>query len=220
MAKRKDKYDSFLDRLRRTLQADEDVATHKELFDSFVEHPRYGKYPHFTRLNPETDFGGETFLHWHSPKECRIPNTAVPADVSRQAEATVPVTHYFDVIRKCRECGRPFIFFAREQKHWYEELDFPLDADCIRCVTCRKQQRGLARVRERYEELFHVPERSPEQNLEMADCCLMLIEASLFHRRQTQHVRMLLNYAAAAGGQGSRYDDLVTRLQTVETRGE
>jgi hypothetical protein len=53
-------------------------------------------------------------------------STAVAADVSRQIFTTMPVTHYFDVKRVCRGCQRPFLFFADEQKHWYEELGFSI----------------------------------------------------------------------------------------------
>jgi hypothetical protein len=162
-------------------------------YNDFVTHPRYGRRPRITGLNPATDYAtGNPFLHWHSPEECRIANTAVPADVSRQSPATVPVTHYVDVRRRCRDCDRPFIFFAEEQKYWYEELNFPLESDCIRCVDCRKKQQGLEHKRHRYEALFHVPERTVEQDLEMADCCLSPVEGAVFHIQQLQRVRMLL----------------------------
>jgi len=144
-------------------------------------------------MNPETVYGGDVFIHWHSSKECRIPNTAISADLSQQTPATVPVTHYYDVKRQCLDCGRSFLFFAEEQKHWYEELGFGLESDCVRCIVCRKKQQGLAHERERYEELFHVSDRTADECLEMAACCLTLIEANVFHRRQTERVRMLLN---------------------------
>ena len=103
------------------------VVRPRDDYSKFVDHPRYGHQPRVTGLNPDTNYA-DVFLHWHSGKEYRIPNTAIPADLSRQAKATVPVTHYFDVRRQCRDCGRPFIFFAEEQKYWYEELKFKLDA--------------------------------------------------------------------------------------------
>ena len=157
----------------------------------FVEHPRYGRRPRLTGLNPHEELG-RTFFHWHSRADVRVPNTAIPADLSRQSPATVQVTHYFDAKRQCRECGKPFLFFAEEQRHWYEELGFPLESDCVRCVQCRKRQQGLARTRERYEELFHLPARTSDQQLEFAECCLSLVEAGVFHRRQLEHVRALL----------------------------
>lgn len=167
----------------------------KNCYDHFVPHPRYGKGPRLTGLNPELDGTGRLFFHWHSAR--RIENTAVAADLAKQPPACIPVTHYFDVIRQCRDCQRSFIFFALEQKYWYEELGFVLDADCDRCVPCRKQQQGLQRQRERYEALFHQPHRSVSQNLEMATCCLALIQAGLFSLQQSGRVRMLLKRVMA-----------------------
>ena len=161
-------------------------------YQEFVTHPRYGQGPRITGLNPDTDDDDGTVLHWHSPRESRIPNTAIAADRSRQSPATIPVTHYFDVRRSCRDCGKPFIFFAAEQKHWYEELGFPLESDCVRCVVCRKTQQGLDRARNRYEELFHVANRTAGQDLELADCGLLLVESGVFHQRQLQHMRAIL----------------------------
>ena len=100
-------------------------------YRDFVVHPRYGQGPRITGLNPETDHAARVFLHWHSPQWSRIPNTAILADLSRQSTATVPVTHYFEVKRRCRDCGKPLIFFAVEQQYWYEELGFGLDSDCV-----------------------------------------------------------------------------------------
>ena len=162
-------------------------------FREFVVHPRYGQGPRITGLNPENDLAtGRIFLHWHSPEGVRIPNTAIAADLSKQAPATVPVTHYFDAKRRCADCSRPFIFFAEEQKYWYEELGFPLESDCVRCIFCRRKQQGVELSRQRYEELFHAQERSSEQNLEMAECSLSLVEAGVFGKRQLERVRGIL----------------------------
>jgi hypothetical protein len=42
-----------------------------------------------------------------------------------------------------------------------------------------------------YEELFHVPDRTVEQNLEMAEYALSLIEAGVFAKRQLERVRAI-----------------------------
>ena len=213
-------------------------------YAEFVDHPRYGQRPNVTGLNPGPLDRG-VHLHWNAithselvaqfesttgknwpygdsiaygsrPK--RIPNTAIVADLARQAPATVPVTHYFDLERECRDCGRPFIFFAAEQKHWYEELGFGLDSDCVRCIECRKRQQGIARERELYESLFHVPDKTVEQLLQMAAACLSLIEAGVFTAKQAQRVRMLLNAVPddADVRQRSRFADLVARVDLAE----
>jgi hypothetical protein len=191
----------------------------RDEYTQFVTHPRYGQGPRIMGLNPETEYDGDVFLHWHSPKECRISNTAIPADFSRQSPATVPVTHYFDVKRQCRDCGRLFIFFAEEQKYWYEELGFALESDCVRCVVCRKKQRGLEHKRERYEELFPVSNRTIEQHLEIIDCCLSLVEASVFHKRQLQHVRMIMKELRSELNENTqaKFNDLWSWLLVLET---
>lgn len=160
----------------------------------FVEHPRYGCQPRLTGLNPQNN-DGNIFLHWHSPLICRLENTAIAADLHQQVAATIPVTHYYDVKRQCRDCERMFIFFAAEQKYWYEKLQFPLESDCIRCYSCRAKQRQIAHNLKQYESLFHVANRTTEQTLTMTECCLFLIENQIFDPtpKLTQQIRRLLN---------------------------
>lgn len=213
-------------------------------YREFVDHPRYGRRPNTTGLNPSPMDAGVR-LHWNTTthKEIvaqyesiigklwpygdfsaytsgtkRIPNTAILADPSNQTRATVPVTHYFDLERRCRDCKRQFIFFAEEQRHWYEELGFGLESDCIRCTECRKKQQGVARLRERYESLFHVEEKSEQQILELVDCCLQLVEQSVFTPKRLEFARMLLNKIDADSDlrQRREYIDLAARSRTLD----
>lgn len=186
-------------------------------YSEFVEHPRYGRGPHFTGSNPETVFGGDTFLHWHSPVECRVPNTAIAADTTRQLFPTVPVTHYYDVIRKCRDCHRSFLFFAKEQKYWYEVLGFGLDSNCVRCVPCRIRQHGIDRTRARYEELYHI-ERTTDEQLEMVECSLTLIEASIFTTRQIEKIRMLMRKVTSSHVDTDRTSKTTARIEAIDAR--
>jgi hypothetical protein len=148
----------------------------------------------------------------------RISGTAILANLSRQSAATVAVTHYFDLDRICRDCRRPFIFFAEEQKYWYEVLQFSLNFDCVRCVPCRKRQQSIARLRRRYEELCHVSERSLEEVLEMADCCLSLIEQAVFASKCLQNVRTLLNRLASQTDDviALRRNELMARVRAID----
>src|SRR5262245_27085714 len=99
----------------------DDQATNPESTDDYrlyVEHPRFGRGPRLTGLNPALP---EYNIHWHSRLGVRIPNTAVAAVTSKQAYAAgdgswgSPIPYYFDARRVCRDCKRPFIFFAEEQ---------------------------------------------------------------------------------------------------------
>ena len=73
-------------------------------YAGYLEHPRYGRGPRITGLNPsDQPYKERVFLHWHSQEGARIPNTAVEADIEKQAPATTHVTHYFDSKRICRK---------------------------------------------------------------------------------------------------------------------
>ena len=184
----------------------------EDKYASYVEHPRYGRKPRFTSLNEST----HPLYGWHSLDDDMIRGTAVAADPTHQFNATFWPRHYFDRERVCRDCKRPFLFFAAEQKYWYEDLEFGLDSDCVRCIPCRKKEQGIARKRERYEELFHVADRSVPQTLEMAECCLSSIEAKIFHTRQTERVRMLLNQIPEEHRPAVEFQSLVLRLKEAE----
>ncbi len=193
----------------------------KEEYESYVVHPRFGRGPRVTGLNPirpDRFKAGEPIVkfHWHSPPERRIPNTAIEADCSKQIFTTFPVTHYFDSKRTCRGCRQPFLFFAEEQRHWYEELGFSIEVDCDRCVPCRKKQQGIARQRRRYEELFHVEKPTGEELLEQAECCLGLIEASVFSPRQHERVRALVRRVPDSERYAKRKEKLLGRLKKLD----
>ena len=161
-------------------------------FASNVAHPRFGKGPRRTGLDVEGTADGKVFLHWHSGPGVRVPGTAIAADVSRQRPATIPVTHYYDAKRTCRKCGRPFLFFAEEQKHWYEALAFPLEADCLECPPCRKGEQKLRALHRRYDALLARPDRGAADTLELVRCAVQLVESSVFTPKALPRLRALL----------------------------
>jgi hypothetical protein len=121
------------------------------------------------------------------------PNTAIKADQSKQLNAPgagwhgATIAYYFDVRRVCRDCQRPFIFFAEEQQYWYEELALPLEVDCVRCHACRRDQRELERLRKRYNELVATPKPGPAELIELVTLSLDLIDSGAFaaHRARS-----------------------------------
>lgn len=200
---------------RKKRNRNDDTVIDLERYAAFVPHPRFGREPRFTSLRPEIDATNRMYPHW-SPGDGIIPNTAIEANPDRQVSATVAVTHYYDLEQQCRDCKKKYIFFAIEQQHWYEELQFGLEAGCVRCVPCRKKQRGLAGRRQQYEELFHVSKRTAEQTVTMADCCLDLIENQVFTIKQAERVRTLLN--SVAGNES--VEEIVTELRCRLSRQE
>lgn len=212
-------------------------------YDAYVEHPRYGRRPRYTGLdlNPYDlkvqlhanatnvhelqkralqvfgkKLGYMTPLERITPKTpFRIPGTAIKADPSKQNQPTVPVTHYYDVERVCRNCRQPFIFFAEEQKYWYETLRFPLDSDCIRCPSCRKAERFLARNRATYERLAAMKERDWKDNFKMAGSALTLVENGVFGSRVIQTIRRLLKTIPESERSEIGYLSLLARSKQV-----
>ncbi|WP_165603666.1 zinc-ribbon domain containing protein [Planctopirus hydrillae] len=61
--------------------------------------------------------------------------------------------YYYDVLKQCRDCQRDFIFYAKEQKYWFETLKLPLEADAVRCVGCRRRKRKQSQAHQRYSVL-------------------------------------------------------------------
>ncbi|QDT65851.1 zinc-ribbon domain containing protein [Calycomorphotria hydatis] len=115
----------------------------RALLANLVPHPR------FTTLDPRQieplkakerehfELVRQSF--WRYTQEILVPKTDIPADLSKQSHATIPCNFYIDLIKTCISCTKRFIFFAQEQKYWYEDLGYPLDADCVRCAPCRKK---------------------------------------------------------------------------------
>ena len=169
----------------------------EHLYDNFVPHPRYGRSPRFTGLNPDSKTGSTARLHRHSSKNCRIQNTAIVANLSHQNSSLGFVTHYFDTVKCCIDCDRKFIFFADEQRHWYEVLKIFIDAECLRCVECRKLVHGIEQLRQRYDRLLYDENRSESSCLELAECCITLIERSAFGPNAIQVARRSLNQIPA-----------------------
>jgi len=116
-----------------------------------VPHPRYGDKPR-TSGDKEAvaaareQWVGETFREWV------FPESAILADPSKQNCTVLPRLYYVDMKKTCRDCGRYFIFFAEEQRHWYEDLKFFVDSDCVRCPDCRRADRTLRRRFDRYSQ--------------------------------------------------------------------
>ena len=75
--------------------------------------------------------------------------------MQKQNYSTCPREVYVDIEKACRDCGRPFLFFAQEQKYWFEELGFYVDADCVKCVECRKTEQRLKHLVREYEALIN-----------------------------------------------------------------
>ena len=213
-----------------------------EYFDNYVEHPRYGKGPRYSGLDVNVNHP-RVRLSWHAggvdgvrheikrlaaesrpPQRFRgcvrwILGTAVIGDESlQQPGGYAPVSHYCDMDLFCRGCKRRFIFFAEEQQFWYEHLQFYQGSVPDLCPACRQHQRRLKEKKKRFDALCHESPRSLEQTLEMADCCMDLLENDVFDGRQVQRMREILNAVPAERQSVEPYGELRRRLRAYEAR--
>ena len=87
--------------------------------DDLIPHPRYGKVPRRSDvpLPPETP---HSYLMMHGHRGLTaFPDTVVLANSSLHRYGPIAYLCYVDLLLRCLTCGRPFLFFAEEQQHWY-----------------------------------------------------------------------------------------------------
>ncbi len=146
--------------------------------NNVVDHPRYGNQP---RRNAE---GVSPTAHacWRYTRSNCFWTTAIPADTTRQVASMWPVAFYADVIETCRNCERPFLFFAEEQKHWYEELGFGIDSWCVQCVDCRKAEQFLKRTFHRYGHITNGSDLSDDDLVQLLQDTKVLADAGMLSK--------------------------------------
>lgn len=83
---------------------------------------------------------------------------------------------YADLLKTCRDCGRPFLFYASEQRFWYETLQLPQGVDCVACPPCRKLARRVKACHARYDEALHAPRLDAKDMKAFVDDALFLLE--------------------------------------------
>lgn len=105
-----------------------------------------------------------------------FPETALIANTTLQNFAVYPRKYYVDILKECRQCHRPFIFFAREQRYWFETLKFYVDADCVHCPKCRRESRVLQRRLRRYSDLFAKKDITRKELMFLVDDARHLLE--------------------------------------------
>lgn len=144
------------------------------MYKEYVKHPRYGDKPKYSNNNYSLDEILQS--HWHYDRETIFPESAIPADIGKQNYSVFPCTIYVDIEKKCRQCGRWFIFYALEQKYWYEELYFIIDADCVKCIDCRKKEQTIKLMIRDYEALVKNNNRTDTETKKLRNIALELLQ--------------------------------------------
>lgn len=140
----------------------------------YVRHPRFGNKP----IVSEFSFSQEDIeqAHWSYAGKQYFPYTAIPADIEKQNYSVLPRSIYVDIEVCCEGCNRLFIFFAKEQKYWFETLNFYVDADCRRCSDCRIKVREIKSLQMKYESLQKISIRTTEEATELKQVALELYQ--------------------------------------------
>jgi hypothetical protein len=77
--------------------------------------------------------------------------TAVRANDARQNFSVCPRQWYIDATFRCARCKKQFVFSAKEQRYWYEKLQFYVDSYPKHCKSCRQDVRRLKALQEEYD---------------------------------------------------------------------
>jgi hypothetical protein len=139
--------------------------------------------------------------YWRYRRERIFPESVLIADTSKQNYSLFPRRYYVDILRKCQSCSRHFIFFASEQKHWYETLGFYIDADCVLCPTCRRDTQSLRRRVRRYSDLLRKEPLLPQDLRALVNDGAYLFargvlkDVSSLGRLKNQAMKVIPNYA-------------------------
>ena len=130
---------------------------------TFMDHPRYGDQPIVSGegwSEAEVRRAHWSYARVNWDEKVLFPETAIRANPCRQRTDYGWRTLYVDIARRCRTCGQWFLFFALEQKFWFEELGFFIDADCVHCQHCRHAAHDEQRLKDRYAALLNQPEKT------------------------------------------------------------
>jgi RNase P subunit RPR2 len=100
--------------------------------------------------------------------KCVKAEKAIIADFSKQQPSFGgPYIMYLDKTFNCKYCETPFVFSAREQQYWYEELNLVIDAIATRCEECRKKKLVQQRL---MKLLAKEPDFSADELAELVEC--------------------------------------------------
>ena len=157
-----------------------------------VEHPRYGIHPRPSGCDEAVALERKDWGEYFASHV--FPETAILADPTKQNYTVFPREYYVDKKKTCRGCGRKFIFFAEEKKHWFEELRFSIDAKCVDCPECRKSNQERRTRLTRFSSLVSKPDIDDASLADLvADASYMWEQGLLKKEDKLRRIRNLAN---------------------------
>jgi hypothetical protein len=147
-------------------------------------HPLYGDIPLIRVPHQSSSGRDDSYWRYDLTYQPPMPKGAVAGNVSRQRHCPmchVPKYFYVDEPRTCMECGDAFTFWAKEQKFWYEDLQFNFHSQAIRCLDCRKSRRDAVTLQKSYADAVRLASSKPND----PGALLMLAEATVAYFEKT-----------------------------------
>lgn len=185
------------------------ASNHK--LKNLVPHPKYGAEVIPSGYNFDPNEVREGF--WMYRSRIVFPESAIPANIDKQNFATFPREYYVDMLKQCRVCQRHFLFFAEEQKYWFETLGFFVDADCVLCPECRASNQELKRRIRRYSERITDNALSEREMETLLKDATFLVEAGYF--KNLNKVGALKNRARKLVPESEALSELVSALDVA-----
>ncbi len=147
---------------------------------NYVNHPIYGSQP----ISSENSYTKQEIedAHWRYKSVRYFPETAIPAAIEKQYDSLYPRQLYVDIEEQCVDCHKLFIFFAKEQQYWFEELKFWIDAHAIKCFGCRKRTRAINRLQIYYANLIIKEHRTPTETQLLKSSAQQLFDLGVFNK--------------------------------------
>lgn len=143
-----------------------------------VPHPRYGDTVIATDCRATAAEVLACYRHQSSSVIEVFPESALRADPKRQnTDWNSPRYFYADVLQRCAKCRRRYIFFAREQQFWYEELKINVATTSRYCCECAAENRDVEAADLRYQASREATSLSDDALVQRADDLVMLYEA-------------------------------------------
>lgn len=150
------------------------VIMSKKRKSIYVSHPLYGDTPNYT--NDRFQLGDVLNSHWSYKEESVVLGTVIEANIDKQNYSIYPRKLYVDLKKQCVQCNRWFLFYAEEQRYWFETLGFYIDADCTKCIDCRKKEQSIKVMRHEYEVLKKNDERTVEETRKLKNIAFELYQ--------------------------------------------
>lgn len=154
----------------------------KNKIKEYVKHPRYGDKP--LSSNSKYTLEEVNRSYWGYSNKTVFVHTVIDADIEKQNYSTFPRGLYVDIEEKCIECKRWFLFYAQEQKFWYENLGIYIDVPCTKCVECRKKIQNLKQTIKSYEQLLGKDNRTAKETKALKKIATELFKSGYIKNEQ------------------------------------